>query len=55
MIALTVPEVRVLLLRLVWPRVPTAEGVLAWSAWRRAHQYRARRCHYRARGADPPK
>ncbi len=54
MIALSVPEVRKLLLRLVWDRVPEAEQVLAWSQWRREHQHRARRCHYRTRGARPP-
>jgi hypothetical protein len=34
--------------------VPEAEQVLAWSQWRREHQHRAQRCHYRARGARPP-
>ena len=38
---MTVPEVRKLL-------------KLAWSEWRRAHQHRARECHYRKRGARPP-
>jgi hypothetical protein len=28
--------------------------VLAWSVWRRAHQHRAHRYHYRKRGARPP-
>ena len=51
---MSVPEVRKLLLRLVWAAVPNAEQVLAWSAWRRAHQHRARRDHYRTRGAKPP-
>jgi hypothetical protein len=54
LIALSVPEVRKLLLRLVWDHVPEAEQVLAWSQWRREHQHRARRCHYRTRGARPP-
>ena len=54
MIRLSVPEVRKLLLRLVWAAVPPAEQVLAWSRWRRRHQYRARACHYRRRGARPP-
>jgi hypothetical protein len=54
LIALTVPEVRKLLLRLVWDRVPPAERVLAWSAWRREHQHRARRGHYLRHGARPP-
>ena len=30
------------------------EQALAWSEWRRAHQQRARECHYRKRGARPP-
>ena len=54
MIPLTVPEVRVLLLRVVWARLTPAEQTLAWSQWRRAHQHRARACHYRARRARPP-
>jgi len=54
MVPLTVPEVRTLLLRLVWDRLAPAELAVAWSVWRRRHQYRARRCHYRRRGARPP-
>ena len=42
LIPLTVPEVRKLLLRLVWDRLADAERSLAWSEWRRRHQYRAR-------------
>jgi hypothetical protein len=45
LIPLTVSEVRKLLLRLVWDRVPEAEQVLAWSRWRREHQHRALRGH----------
>jgi hypothetical protein len=49
---MTVPEVRRLLYRLlVVARVPREEEVLAWSSWRRRHQLRAKRCHYRRRGA----
>ncbi|MFO0847183.1 MAG: hypothetical protein U0871_01305 [Gemmataceae bacterium] len=51
---MSVPEVRTLLLRLVWAFVPLPERVLAWSRWRRRHQHRARVCHYRKRGAEPP-
>ena len=51
---MTVPEVRKLLLKLVWARVASADEVLAWSGWRRRHQHRARRYHYRKRGARPP-
>jgi hypothetical protein len=45
----SVPEVRRLLVALVW-RAPVEPGfVLAWSRWRRRHQARARRGHYRRR------
>ena len=54
MIRVSVPEVRKLLLRLVWAFVPLAERALAWSVWRRRHQHRARECHYKQRGAKPP-
>lgn len=46
-IPLTVPEVRRLLWRLVLARTPPTERVLGWSHWRRCHQARAKRCHYR--------
>ncbi len=49
----TVPEVRRLLWRLLWAQPPPAAHVLAWSTWRRRHQARARRCHYRRRLARP--
>jgi hypothetical protein len=46
---LTVPEVRRLLVALVWT-TPVEPGlVLAWSRWRRRHQARARRAHYQRR------
>ncbi|WP_422931734.1 hypothetical protein [Singulisphaera sp. PoT] len=54
LIPLTVPEVRILLLRVVWGRLEPAERALAWSDWRRAHQQHAKECHYRKRGARPP-
>jgi hypothetical protein len=45
LLPLTVPEVRRLLVALVWTR-PVAPGlVLAWSRWRRRHQARAWRAH----------
>jgi hypothetical protein len=44
-----VPEVRRLLWRLLWAQPPPAAHTLAWSTWRRRHQARARRCHYRRR------
>jgi len=45
----TVPERRRLLWRLVWAHPPDPERVLAWSVWRRWHQQRARRCHWKRR------
>jgi SRSO17 transposase len=45
----TVPELRRLLWHLVWARPPDPEHVLAWSRWRRRHQQRARRCHWKRR------
>ena len=45
----TVPELRRLLWYLVWAQPPDPEYVLAWSAWRRRHQQRARRCHWKRR------
>jgi hypothetical protein len=54
LIALTVPEARRLLVRLLWSRLPELDEVLGWSEWRRAHQAFARRCHYKKRGAEPP-
>jgi hypothetical protein len=45
----TVPEVRRLLWRLVWAAVPPVSHTLHWSTWRRRHQARAKRCHYRRR------
>lgn len=49
LLPLTVPEVRRLLCRLVWTASPAADQVLAWSRWRRRHQARAKRLHYRKR------
>jgi hypothetical protein len=53
LIPLSVPEVRKLLLRLVWDRLTPPDEAVAWSEWRRAHQYTARACHYRKRKAVP--
>jgi hypothetical protein len=44
-----VPEVRRLLVALVWQLTPDSNRVLRWSLWRRRHQARARRCHWRQR------
>ena len=49
LLPLTVPEVRRLLWRLVWPPPPDIAAALAWSRWRRRHQQRARRCHWQRR------
>src|SRR5262249_60565081 len=55
LIRLSVPEVRKLLLKVVWSHVPPVKRTLAWSVWRRRHQHRARISHYRKRRAKPPK
>ena len=49
LLPLTVPEVRRLLVALVWTRAVEPGFVLAWSRWRRRHQARARRAHYQRR------
>jgi hypothetical protein len=47
LLPLTVPEVRRLLWRLLWQPVQPVDSVFSWSRWRRRHQARAKRCHYR--------
>jgi hypothetical protein len=54
LIPLTVPEVRRLLVGVVWRALPSVEHVLAWSTWRRRHQAVAKRCHYQRHGAIWP-
>jgi len=49
LLPLTVPEVRRLLVALVWTAPVQPSLVLAWSRWRRRHQARARRAHYQRR------
>jgi hypothetical protein len=49
LLPLTVPEVRRLLVALVWTTPIQPGFVLAWSRWRRRHQARARRAHYQQR------
>jgi hypothetical protein len=49
LLPLTVPEVRRLLVRLIWNDLPSQAHILAWSRWRRRHQARARHFHYRTR------
>jgi hypothetical protein len=46
---LSVPEVRHLLARLLFPPPSSPPLVLAWSTWRRRHQHTARICHSRHR------
>lgn len=48
-LALTVPEVRHLLARLIWPASSSAHRVLAWSWWRRSHQRLASYYHTKRR------
>jgi hypothetical protein len=52
LIGLSVPEVRKIILKLVWAAVSLADEVLAWSIWRRP-QYRARACHSRKQKVKP--
>jgi SRSO17 transposase len=47
--ALTVPEVRRLLARLIWPASSSVRRVLTWSWWRRCHQSRASCSHTKRR------
>jgi len=54
-VALSVPEIRRLLGALLWQLASDPLAVLAWSAWRRRHQARARRCHYQRRHARTKK
>ena len=53
LIALSVPEIRRLLINLIWIEVPDPDHVLSRSEWRRRHQHRARQCHYNTRGHLP--
>ena len=46
---LTIPEVRHLLARLIWPSSSSARRVLAWSWWRRCHQSMASYYHIKCR------
>ena len=48
-LALTVPEVHHLLARLIWPASSSARRVLAWSWWRRCHQWVASYYHSKRR------
>jgi len=48
-VPLTVPEVRRLLWRVWWLPFHSTAAILRWSHWRRQHQARAKRSHYRRR------
>ena len=50
-IALTVPEIRKLLCRLVWCYLPDLRMVVHWSLWRRHHQAVAHFYHRQRRAA----
>jgi hypothetical protein len=49
LLPLTVPEIRSLLASLVGLPPPDPAAVIAWSLWRRRHQQRARRSHWKRR------
>ena len=46
---MTVPEIRRLICRLVWAKLPTHYFTLMWSVWRRRHQQIAQDYHYKRR------
>jgi hypothetical protein len=48
LVPLSVPEIRRLAV-LAWRLAPDPNRVLRWSLWRRRHQARARRYHWRQR------
>jgi hypothetical protein len=53
LIPLTLPEVRRLVYRLVVRILAPPDAILHWSHWRRLHQARAMRAHYKRRLACP--
>ena len=53
-IGLTVPEIRRLLNRVLWPQEPAPAHALHWSLYRRYKQALAKQSHYRKHGATPP-
>ena len=54
LIALTVPEIRRLLLAFTLPSTARRDHTLAWSYFRRRRQWQARISHYHRRGQTPP-
>jgi len=51
LIPLTVPEVRRLLIRIVWPIATDILHAIQFSEWRRMHQAYAMKCHFKTRGS----
>jgi len=49
LLPLSMPEIRRLLAALAWRLTPEPNTVLRWSLWRRQHQARAHRSHWRRR------
>lgn len=49
LLPLTVPEVRHLIWEIVWREAPNWLNIWNWSSWRRVHQARAKRSHYKRR------
>jgi len=49
LLPLTVPEIRHLLYHLAIQNPVDPSAVIAWSRWRRRHQQRARRSHWKRR------
>jgi hypothetical protein len=54
LIALTVPEVRRLLLAFILTQHVNTDQAIAWSVFRRRRQWQAKRSHYKKRGATWP-
>ena len=48
----SVPEIRTLIAKLLLQPPVRTPFILAWSAWRRAHQLAATKAHYKSREAQ---
>jgi hypothetical protein len=48
-VPLTEPEIRRMLIAIIWPKMNEVEKTLLWSFWRRRHQAIAKYCHYKKR------
>jgi len=55
LIRLSVPEVRKMLLQIVWSGIVEDDHAIRWSDWRRCHQYWAKHYHYKRRNDVMPK